>query len=156
MIVNQFVQEGISGDYELELLNAVGNSEAENGLPEGNVDLANINIDGKLKKSEIAEVKKMVNYTKEKTDILLHLQDKFMDFIDSEYRHANETFLLGKNKNIKDLQVALNLKLGIEIQEDGIFSKETFLTIIRFQKENNLVVDGLVGNNTYKVLFLEE
>lgn len=38
------------------------------------------------------------------------------------------------------------------INQDGKFGKETLLSVIKFQKENNLVVDGIAGNNTFEML----
>ena len=35
---------------------------------------------------------------------------------------------------------------------DGIFGKETYDAVVRFQRKNGLAVDGVVGKATYKAL----
>ncbi|MCK4259769.1 MAG: cell wall hydrolase [Halanaerobiales bacterium] len=35
---------------------------------------------------------------------------------------------------------------------DGIFGKKTYNAVIRFQKDNNLVADGVVGSKTFQIL----
>lgn len=117
------------------------------------VDLQEIDLDGKLTKKEIEEVKKIINYDELKIDSLFHTQDKFMEFINSDYKYANETFMLWKWKGIIDLQSQLNEKMWLEIATDWDFSKKTFLTLIKFQKENNLTIDWLIWDQTYKALF---
>lgn len=50
-------------------------------------------------------------------------------------------------KSIKLIQK----KLGIDV--DGIFGNGTYMAVRNFQARNNLAVDGIVGKNTWKVLF---
>lgn len=51
-----------------------------------------------------------------------------------------------KGTAVKILQQVLKLNV------DGIFGPATELAVKQFQKDNNLVVDGIVGNNTWKKL----
>ena len=51
-----------------------------------------------------------------------------------------------KGEKVKFLQKLLG------INQDGKFGKETLLSVIKFQKENNLVIDGVAGNNTFEML----
>lgn len=51
-----------------------------------------------------------------------------------------------KGTTVKILQQVLKLNV------DGIFGPATELAVKQFQKDNNLVVDGIVGNNTWKKL----
>ncbi|WP_242844616.1 peptidoglycan-binding domain-containing protein [Clostridium novyi] len=36
---------------------------------------------------------------------------------------------------------------------DGIFGKETMAAVEKFQKDNNLQIDGIVAKQTWKALF---
>lgn len=40
--------------------------------------------------------------------------------------------------------------------EDGKFGSQTQASVIKFQKENNLVADGIVGAKTWKALFFRD
>ncbi|WP_430815289.1 peptidoglycan recognition protein family protein [Carboxylicivirga sp. RSCT41] len=51
-----------------------------------------------------------------------------------------------KGAEVKKLQQALN------IDNDGIFGKDTEAAVKIFQQENNLVVDGIAGPNTLKLI----
>ncbi len=117
------------------------------------LNLQNINIDWKLTKKEIAEVKKIKEYSNEKLKTLFDTKSKFKEFINTEYKYANENYLSSKWKTIKDLQIKLNKQLWLKLDQDNIFWKQTFLAIIKFQKENDLTVDGLVWNQTFQKLF---
>lgn len=58
-----------------------------------------------------------------------------------------ETIKLGsKGESVKKLQKCL------KIEEDGIFGKQTQSALIKFQKNNNLVADGVCGNKTWEKL----
>lgn len=58
-----------------------------------------------------------------------------------------KTIKLGsKGEEVKILQKYLNLKV------DGDFGAKTDLAVKEFQKKNGLDVDGIVGNNTWKVI----
>lgn len=43
-------------------------------------------------------------------------------------------------------------KLGFNLKVDGIFGETTKAKVKDFQKKNNLVVDGIIGDNTWKML----
>ena len=45
----------------------------------------------------------------------------------------------------------LQCRLGVKI--DGDFGKNTYNAVIKFQRENGLVQDGIVGYNTWNCLF---
>lgn len=42
---------------------------------------------------------------------------------------------------------------GYGLDIDGIFGTDTENKVKEYQKSNNLVVDGIVGKNTFKALF---
>ena len=50
------------------------------------------------------------------------------------------------------LQTLLNKTLGIKLTIDGNFGPDTLSAVNMFQKENALVVDGIVGKNTWRAL----
>lgn len=105
------------------------------------------NIDNRLTKNEINEVK---SYSQEKLETLLDTEKSFNDFINTEYRWANENYLWKNNKNIKNLQKSLWFS-GKDV--DWIFWKKTFMSVIKYQKENNLVIDWLAWDKTQAKLF---
>ena len=53
-----------------------------------------------------------------------------------------------KGRDVKDLQEFLGIKA------DGVFGKGTEKSVKNFQKENNLVVDGIVGQATIEFIGL--
>lgn len=55
-----------------------------------------------------------------------------------------------KNAEIKELQRWLKNNGYYKGKLDGVFGKKTVFGIRKFQKANNLKVDGIVGNNTWK------
>jgi N-acetylmuramoyl-L-alanine amidase len=42
---------------------------------------------------------------------------------------------------------------GYNLEADSVFGSITDSAVKKFQQENNLVVDGLVGKNTFEKLF---
>ena len=65
--------------------------------------------------------------------------------------HATELKLGSKGESVKWLQTQLN-KSGANLDVDGIFGKQTKLAVLLFQKDHNLVQDGVVGPQTIKEL----
>jgi len=60
-----------------------------------------------------------------------------------------------KGEEVKKIQQALNLKVkGSSLKVDGIFGSGTYNTVRKFQKENELIVDGIVGPSTWDALGL--
>lgn len=58
--------------------------------------------------------------------------------------------------NVEKLQVRLK-KLGYyQGETDGIYGKITYTAIIRYQQQNNLIVDGIAGSNTINHLFTHQ
>ena len=57
-------------------------------------------------------------------------------------------------RDVKDLQYILNLH-GEHLSVDGEFGEATYSAVKRFQKEQDLEVDGIVGKNTWKKLFIK-
>ena len=53
---------------------------------------------------------------------------------------------------VKKIQTALNNR-GYNLDVDGIFGDETKKAVMKYQNENKLAVDGIVGNNTWNSLF---
>ena len=52
---------------------------------------------------------------------------------------------------VTELQQLLNAK-GINIAVDGIFGDATRAAVVQFQQQNGLVVDGIVGPQTWQAL----
>lgn len=59
-------------------------------------------------------------------------------------------------EDVKEVQKALNKALDFNLKEDGVFGTFTRSAVIRFQIENRLSPDGIVGFNTYKALGLSK
>lgn len=55
------------------------------------------------------------------------------------------------SETVKFLQIQLERK-GIKIVQDGIFGIQTKKAVKEYQSKNGLVVDGIVGQNTWKSL----
>jgi peptidoglycan hydrolase-like protein with peptidoglycan-binding domain len=55
--------------------------------------------------------------------------------------------------DVKELQNLLNYVYGPDLKVDGIFSTQTEATVKKFQKNNGLVVDGIVGAATWNRLY---
>lgn len=53
---------------------------------------------------------------------------------------------------VKSLQMALNSWGGARLLVDGVFGPVTEAAVIRFQRAHGLVVDGVVGNQTWGAL----
>lgn len=72
----------------------------------------------------------------------------------SNYRSTNGSVLLkvgSVGDAVKSLQTSLN-NIGYKLDADGFFGPLTLNAVEDFQKSNGLVVDGIVGPNTYGVL----
>ena len=59
----------------------------------------------------------------------------------------------GDEGNITYLIQAMLICKGYDLDADGIFGSITDSKVKEFQKNNNLVIDGLVGKNTFEKLF---
>jgi peptidoglycan hydrolase-like protein with peptidoglycan-binding domain len=59
------------------------------------------------------------------------------------------------NSDVRDLQVRLN-EVGFPVKITGVFNAETERVVIRFQRENGLTADGIVGPATWAALFTFE
>lgn len=57
-----------------------------------------------------------------------------------------------RGEDVRTLQTMLNRVDNAGLVEDGIFGNATYSAVIRFQKTNNLAVDGIVGPLTRGVL----
>lgn len=66
--------------------------------------------------------------------------------IDREWQFVKEKYM--KGTQVKKIQEALNAAMDVELDVDGIFGKETGAAVIRYQKNNGLTPDGIVGKNT--------
>ncbi|MDD3646741.1 MAG: peptidoglycan-binding domain-containing protein [Candidatus Gracilibacteria bacterium] len=106
-----------------------------------------IKRDNHLTRDEIKEVKEM-SKDEERLKVILDTQNAFEDFINTEYKWANQGYLRKGGKSVRELQRALGMSVV-----DGDFGKNTFLAVIKFQRENGLTVDGLAGPNTQEKLF---
>lgn len=54
---------------------------------------------------------------------------------------------------VKELQKRLNEKNNMNLSVDGDFGNSTLKSVIFFQQKNHLVADGIVGKNTWALLF---
>ena len=55
-------------------------------------------------------------------------------------------------ETVAELQKLLNSKGNYNLDVDGVFGDKTKAAVMDYQKQNNLAVDGIVGNNTWGVL----
>ncbi len=88
-------------------------------------------------------------YKLRRKELFLATRKELQDFINQDYRAANEEALGGK-KGVEILQEAL------KITPDGKFGPSTFRTLIDFQKNNGLRPDGVAGPRTIAVLNIAE
>ena len=66
------------------------------------------------------------------------------------------TIRLGSRGNgVKFLQCYLNL-YGDALTVDGVFGSGTQAAVIKFQQNNGLVADGIVGRNTWRTLLMQD
>ncbi len=67
---------------------------------------------------------------------------------------AAPTVALGARGNITIWLQKKLISLGYSLNygADGIFGQETKKTVMQFQRDNNLVSDGIVGKNTWRKL----
>lgn len=64
-----------------------------------------------------------------------------------------ETLKVGsRGDSVKTLQSLLK-KNGYKLDVDGIYGENTEDMVMNFQKNNNMLVDGIVGSNTWGVLY---
>ena len=61
-----------------------------------------------------------------------------------------------KTQEVKKIQTVLKNKGYYQAAIDGIFGEKTKAAVIKFQKDNNLVQDGIVGSKTLKALGIQE
>lgn len=85
--------------------------------------------------------------------------DEAMLMLKGKAREPNAR-VYGKNDRgaeVKTIQQKL-AELGIlpTVEVDGVFGAKTHAAVKQFQKEKKLDIDGLVGPNTWKVLFKED
>lgn len=57
-----------------------------------------------------------------------------------------------RGPEVEEIQTLLNLSLGIDIDSDGVFGKDTRSAVLEFQRLNGLTVDGVVGPKTMDAL----
>lgn len=68
-----------------------------------------------------------------------------------EYYDVGVLRIFDRGEHVKYLQQLLN-RAGAYLVEDGIFGRATKNAVVRYQQLNNLVVDGLVGSQTWESL----
>ena len=64
----------------------------------------------------------------------------------------NQVSYGSQGSDVKKLQELLNSKGNYNLDTDGIFGAKTQAAVKDYQKQNNLAVDGIVGNNTWGAL----
>lgn len=70
-----------------------------------------------------------------------------------DYKEPPATLRNGaKGEAVKHLQSLLNRKKGFTLSNDGIFGDQTELAVRKFQKDSDLVSDGIVGPQTWREL----
>lgn len=84
-------------------------------------------------------------------DILLAVGHHVVTVLKTEgnpYRLMNNLLKEGSmGESVKFVQYELN-RHGANLEVDGVFGKKTKLAVMLFQKENGLLVDGIVGTKT--------
>ena len=55
-------------------------------------------------------------------------------------------------KDVEWVQKVINKTINAQIVIDGVFGNDTQVAVKSFQKKNSLIVDGIVGPNTWKML----
>ena len=96
-----------------------------------------------FKGQTITTSRKVNNY------ILVYLKKTTSTATTSSYAVPTITLRKGSRGNgVKWLQTILNKKGFNCGAVDGIFGNGTFNAVIKYQKYNNLVADGIVGKNT--------
>ncbi len=119
----------------------------------------------KLRKQEIEEIRKLSRYSiqelRQEVDSLYNSpESKFKNFIRTEYKWANENYLMEGWKNVKDLQNALNEYFKKKpwdewyLVPDNDFWKDTLMAVLEFQKAHaDLDNDWLAWPKTQEKLF---
>lgn len=75
--------------------------------------------------------------------------------IDFDTVHAQQTLYWGaRGDDVREVQQKLKNRYFFQGNVDGVFGQATYDAVIRFQKKNGLVVDGVVGAETYRELGL--
>jgi len=70
-------------------------------------------------------------------------------------KNTQPGFTVGdRGAKIEELQEALNARLGLQIEVDGLFGPLTHAAVIQFQKSKGLAPDGVAGIRTLEVLGL--
>lgn len=57
-----------------------------------------------------------------------------------------------RGPEIEALQKRLNAALAFDLEEDGIFGKDTRAAVMEFERRSNFPIDGLVDDKTHKAL----
>ena len=77
----------------------------------------------------------------------------------STWRDSLGTQTMQKNasgESVTALQSALNEKLGLSLDTDGKFGRDTIAAVKDFQRQNGLTADGIVGKDTREALLAEK
>ncbi|MBN9419323.1 MAG: peptidoglycan-binding protein [Candidatus Eremiobacteraeota bacterium] len=77
----------------------------------------------------------------------------------STWRDQLGTQTINKNtsgESVTALQSALNEKLGLSLDTDGKFGRDTTAAVKDFQRQNGLTADGIVGKDTRDALMAEK
>lgn len=74
---------------------------------------------------------------------------------DVDYVEMPTVRLGSRGNTVKFLQCYLNL-YGNELSPDGQFGQGTQSAVIKFQRENGLSADGIVGRNTWRTLLMQD
>ena len=70
---------------------------------------------------------------------------------------GTQTMQKGANgESVSALQSALNEKLGLSLETDGKFGRDTISAVKDFQRQNGLTADGIVGKDTRDALLAEK
>ena len=74
---------------------------------------------------------------------------------DVDYSEMPTVRLGNRGNTVKFLQCYLNL-YGNQLSVDGQFGSGTQSAVIKFQRDNGLTADGIVGRNTWRKLLMQE
>ncbi len=83
----------------------------------------------------------------------LMMEGKPFDIYDTVETFTNRNLSMGSRGNdVSDLQTRLQELGYYSANVDGVFGYQTLYAVRKFQKDNGLKIDGIVGENTRKLL----
>lgn len=107
--------------------------------------------DGNLDISEIMEMNNVTKDELSRLGYMIKTQESLRELITHEYADLNKGVI--SPYKIEDLQMALNKNWSIKIPVNGVFSTQTFMAIVSYQKENGFSSSGMIQTEMKNKLF---